>query len=242
VPLYDFPNQRVVNHLITAMPLRVSALRTLGGYTNVFAVESFIDELAAAAGQDPVAFRLAHLGDPRARAVIDAVAKQAGWKPGEKGDGTRGRGIGFAKYKTLATYVAVVAEVEIDRNSGLVRVPRAFAAADAGQIVNPDGLKNQIEGGMIQSASWTLHEAVRFDRNGITSRDWSGYPILTMPEVPEVETVLIDRPDEKPLGAGEASQGPMAAAIAIANAFADATGHRLRDLPLSPERVQAALG
>ena len=240
VPLYDFPNQRVVNHLITAMPLRVSALRTLGGYTNVFAVESFIDELAAAAGQDPVAFRLAHLGDPRARAVIDAVAKQAGWKPGEKGDGTRGRGIGFAKYKTLATYVAVVAEVEIDRNSGLVRVPRAFAAADAGQIVNPDGLKNQIEGGMIQSASWTLHEAVRFDRNGITSRDWSGYPILTMPEVPEVETVLIDRPDEKPLGAGEASQGPMAAAIA--NAFADATGHRLRDLPLSPERVQAALG
>jgi nicotinate dehydrogenase subunit B len=240
VPLYDFPNQRVVNHLITAMPLRVSALRTLGAYTNVFAVESFIDELAAAAGQDPVAFRLAHLGDPRARAVIDAVAKQAGWKPGEKGDGRHGRGIGFAKYKTLATYVAVIAEVDIDRKSGRIRVPRAFAVADAGQIVNPDGLKNQIEGGMIQSTSWTLHEAVRFDRNGITSRDWSGYPILTMPEAPEVAVALIDRPDEKPLGAGEASQGPMAAAIA--NAFADATGRRLRDLPLSPERVQAALG
>jgi len=159
---------------------------------------------------------------------------------GEKGDGTRGRGIGFARYKTLATYVAVVAEVEIDRKSGLVRVPRAFAAADAGQIINPDGLKNQIEGGMIQSTSWTLHEAVRFDRDGITSRDWSGYPILTMPEVPEVEVALIERPDEKSLGAGEASQGPMAAAIA--NAFANATGRRLRDLPLSPERVQAALG
>jgi len=240
VPLYAFPNQRVVNHLITQMPLRVSALRTLGGYTNVFAVESFFDELAAAAGRDPVAFRLAHLDDPRARAVIDTVAKNAGWKAGEKGDRTRGRGIGFAKYKTLATYVAVVAEVEIDRKSGQIRVPRAFAAADAGQVINPDGLKNQIEGGMIQSASWTLHEAVRFDRNGITSRDWSGYPILTMPEVPEIEVALIDRPDEKSLGAGEASQAPMAAAIA--NAFAHATGHRLRDLPLSPKRVQAALG
>jgi CO/xanthine dehydrogenase Mo-binding subunit len=121
-----------------------------------------------------------------------------------------------------------------------IRVPRAFAVADAGQTINPDGLKNQIEGGMIQSTSWTLHEAVRFDRDGITSRDWSGYPILTMPEVPGVEVALIDRPDEKSLGAGEASQGPMAAAIA--NAFANATGRRLRDLPLTPERVQAVLG
>lgn len=201
---------------------------------------SFIDELAAAAGQDPVAFRLAHLGDPRARAVIEMAAKKAGWKEGETGDGTRGRGIAFAKYKNLATYVAVVAEVEIDRKTGRVRVPRAFAAADAGQIINPDGLKNQIEGGIIQSTSWTLHEAVHFDRGGITSRDWSGYPILTMPEVPEVEVALVDRPDEKPLGAGEAAQGPMAAAIA--NAFAHATGRRLRDLPFTPERVRTALG
>jgi nicotinate dehydrogenase subunit B len=240
VPLYDFPNQRVVNHLITGMPLRVSALRTLGAYANVFAVESFLDELAAAAGQDPVAFRLAHLNDRRARAVIEAVTRQAGWKAGEKGDGTRGRGVGFAKYKNLAAYVAVVAEVEIDRKTGRVRVSRAFAAADAGQIINPDGLANQIEGGIIQSTSWTLHETVRFDRNGITSRDWSGYPILTMPEVPEVEVALIDRPDEKSLGAGEAALGPMAGAIA--NAFANATGHRLRDLPFSAERVQTALG
>ncbi len=125
-------------------------------------------------------------------------------------------------------------------NSGRIRVLRAFAAADAGQIINPDGLANQIEGGMIQSTSWTLHEAVRFDRNGITSRDWSGYPILTMTEVPETSVTLLDRDQEKPLGAGEASQGPMAAAIA--NAFANATGRRLRDLPFTPERVKAALG
>jgi len=181
VPFYDFPNQRVVNHLITGMPLRVSALRTLGAYTNVFAVESFMDELAIAAGQDPVAFRIAHLSDRRARAVLQVVARRAGWKAGEKGDGVRGRGIAFAQYKNLATCVAVVAEVELDRKTGRVRVPRAFAAADAGQVINLDGLANQIEGGMIQSTSWTLPEAVRFDRNGITSRDWSGYPILTIP-------------------------------------------------------------
>jgi len=239
VPLYDFPNQRVVNHLITGMPLRVSALRALGAYANVFAVESFMDELAVAAGQDPLAFRLAHLSDRRARAVLDAVTRKVGWKAGEKGDGMRGRGIAFAQYKNLATYVAVVAEVEIDRKSARVRVPRAFAAVDAGQVISRDGLANQIEGGMIQSTSWTLHEAVRFDRNGITSRDWSGYPILTMPEVPEIFVTLLLN-TQRPLGAGEASQGPMAAAIG--NAFANATGHRLRDLPFSPERVQAALG
>ena len=240
VPLYDFPNQRVVNHLITGMPLRVSALRTLGAYANVFAIESFMDELAAAAGQDPVAFRLAHLSDQRARGVIDTVARKSGWKAGEKGDGTRGRGVAFAKYKNLATYVAVVASVEVDRKTGRVRVPKAFAAADAGQNINPDGLANQIEGGMVQSTSWTLHEAVRFDRNSLTSRDWSSYPILTMPDVPDIFVSLLDRNVEKSVGAGEASQGPMAAAIA--NAFANATGHRLRDLPFTPERVQAALG
>ena len=143
VPLYDFPNQRVVNHLITGMPLRVSALRTLGAYANVFALESFMDELAAAAGQDPVAFRLAHLGDPRARAVIETAAKKAAWKEGEKGDGTRGRGIAFAKYKNLATYVAVVAEVEIDRKTGRVRVPRAFAASMPARSSTPTGSRTR---------------------------------------------------------------------------------------------------
>ena len=221
------------------MPIRVSALRTLGAYANVFATESFLDELALAAGADPVAFRLAHLKDPRARAVIEAVAKKADWKPGEKGDGRRGRGIGFAKYKTLATYVAVIADVEIDRASGRISVPRMWAAADAGQIINPDGLANQIEGGIIQSTSWTLKEEVKFDATEITSRDWATYPILTMAEAPSVEVELIDRPEERSLGAGEAAQGP--AAAAIANAFAAATGKRLRDLPLTPARVKAVL-
>ena len=240
VPLYDFPRQRITNHLIREMPLRVSALRTLGAYANVFAMESFMDELALLANADPVAFRLAHLKDPRARAVIEAVAKKADWKPGASRDGGKGRGIGFAKYKNLATYVAVVVDVEVDRNNGTVRVPRAYAAADAGQIINPDGLINQIEGGIIQSTSWTLHEEVRFDAEGIKSRDWLSYPILTMPDVPKVEVELIDRPSERSLGAGEASQGP--AVAAIANAVAHATGTRIRDLPLVPARVKAALG
>jgi CO/xanthine dehydrogenase Mo-binding subunit len=229
----------VLHHFIPDMPIRVSALRTLGAYANVFALESFMDELAAAAGADPVAFRLAHLKDPRARAVIEAAAKKAGWREGEKGDGTRGRGIAFAKYKNLACYVAVVAEVEVDRASGAVRVPRAYAAVDSGLVINPDGLINQIEGGIIQSTSWTLKEQVTFDRNGITSRDWAGYPILTMPDVPKVAVELINRPDQQALGAGEGSQGPTVGAIA--NAFAHATGRRVYDLPMNPERVKKVL-
>jgi CO/xanthine dehydrogenase Mo-binding subunit len=171
--------------------------------------------------------------------VIEAVAKAAQWKPNEKGDGIRGRGIGYARYKTVATYNAVIAEVEIDRASGRITVPRVWNAVDAGLIISPDGLTNQIEGGIIQSTSWTLHEHVRFDRNGIKSRDWASYPILTMPDVPKIETVLLNRPNERALGAGEASQGPTVAAIA--NAFANATGRRLRELPFDPARVKAVL-
>ena len=162
MPLYVFPQQKIVNHLLPEMPLRVSALRTLGAYANVFALESFMDELAAAAGSDPIAFRLRHLADPRAKAVIEAVATMAAWQPGEKGDGRRGRGIAFAKYKNLAVWCAVIAEVAVDPASGAVSVVR-LAAADAGMIVNPDGVANQIEGGIIQSTSWTLREAVAFD-------------------------------------------------------------------------------
>jgi nicotinate dehydrogenase subunit B len=239
ITLYDFPRQRTTHHLIMDNPVRTSALRTLGAYANVFAIESFMDELAAAAGVDPVEFRLAHIKDERERAVIEAVARAAAWKPGEKGDGRHGLGLGYARYKTVATHVAVIAEVEVNRTTGVVKVPRIWTAADAGQIINPDGLTNQIEGGAIQSASWTLHERVRFDRNGILSQDWMNYPILTMPDVPRVETVLIDRPNERALGAGEAAQGPTAAAIA--NAFAAATGRRIRELPLTPERVKAVL-
>ena len=240
IPLYDLPRQRITSHLIKEMPLRVSALRTLGAYANVFAIESFMDELAAAAGADPVEFRLAHLKDPRAKAVIEAAAKAAGWKAGRNGTGSSGRGIAFAKYKTLATYVAVVVDLEVDPESGRIKVPRAYAAADAGLIINPDGLTNQIEGGIVQSTSWTLHEQVRFDKSGIRSRSWDSYPILTIQEAPTVSTVLIDRPSEHSLGAGEASQGPTVAAIA--NAFAAATGRRIRELPLDSERVKAALG
>jgi CO/xanthine dehydrogenase Mo-binding subunit len=238
IPLYGFPRQRVINHLLPQMPVRVSALRTLGGYANVFALESFMDELASAAGQDPVEFRLRHLSDPRAKAVIEAVAARSGWKPGEPSDGRRGRGIGFAKYKNLAAYVAVVAEVEVDRASGEIKIPRAWAAADAGQIVNPDGLTNQIEGGIIQSASWTLRESIAYDDKQMLTRSWADYPILRMTEVPSVDVTLIDRPEERSVGAGESSQGP--AAGAIANAVAHATGRRIRDLPLTAERVKSA--
>jgi nicotinate dehydrogenase subunit B len=239
VPLYVFPQQRIVNHLLPDMPIRVSALRTLGAYANVFALESFIDELAAAAGIDPIAFRLRHLADPRAKAVIEAVSANAGWKENAKGDGHRGRGIGFAKYKNLAVWCAVIADVEVDPATGLVRVPKLWAAADAGMIVNPDGFMNQIEGGCIQATSWTLRESVPWDSTRVLARSWSDYPILRMTEVPAVDVKLIDRPEERPLGVGEGASGPTAAAIA--NAFANATGKRLRDLPLTPERVKSAL-
>jgi nicotinate dehydrogenase subunit B len=239
VPLYTFPQQKVVNHLLPDMPLRVSALRTLGAYANVFALESFIDELAQAAGADPVAFRLAQLSDPRAKTVLEAVAAMAKWTPREKGDGRRGRGVAFAKYKNLAVWCAVIAEVTVDPATGEVRVPKVWAAADAGMIVNPDGFANQIEGGCIQSTSWTLREAVAYDSTRILTRSWSDYPILRIDEVPAVEVRLIDRPDERPLGVGEGSQGPTAAAIG--NAFANATGKRIRDLPLTREKVKATL-
>ena len=199
-----------------------------------------MDELAAAAKADPVEFRLRHLTDPRARAVIEAAAKRAGWQPGQRGGDGNGRGIGFAKYKNLSAYTAVIVDVTVDRSSGNVRVVKAVAATDAGQVVNPDGLANQIEGGIIQGTSWTLKERVAFGPEGIASRDWSSYPILTFPEVPDVDVAILDRPQEKSLGAGEAAHGPTAAAIG--NAVAHATGARLRDLPLTPDRIKAAFG
>src|SRR3989454_149729 len=203
------------------------------------AVESFMDELAAAAQADPVEFRLRHMKDPRARAVIEVAAQRAGWTPKASGDGTRGRGFAFARYKNLACYCAVAADVTVDRKSGKVRVTRAVAAVDVGQVVNPDGVVNQIEGGLIQSASWTLKEALRFDRTRVTTRSWADYPILRFEEVPQVEVVILNQPNEHFLGVGEGAQGP--AAAAIANAIANATGARLRSLPFTPARVKAAL-
>src|SRR5205809_32647 len=239
IPLYDFPNQKVVKHFLPEMPLRTSALRTLGGYANVFALDSFIDELALAALADPVEFRLRHLKDPRGRAVIETAAQRAGWHPSAKGDGGRGRGFAFSKYKNLACYVAVVADVGVDRASGKVRVTRAVAAVVPGQSATPTGSANQPKAATIQSASWTLMEAVRYDRTRVSTRSWADYPIIHFGDVPQVEVVLLDRPEERFLGVGEGSQGP--AAAAIANAIAHATGRRLRALPFTPERVKQAL-
>lgn len=240
IPLYAFPNTRVVKHFVPTMPLRVSALRALGAYTNVFALESFMDELAAAAGADPVEFRLRHMEDERARDVIRAAADRFGWSERGARQQGRGRGIGFARYKNLAAYTAVAVELEVDRTSGEIRLVRAAAANDSGQIVNPDGIRNQIEGGIVQAASWTLLEAVRFDNMRVTSQDWETYPILRFTNMFEsIEVELIDRPGQPFLGTGEAAQGPTAAAIA--NAVADAVGARVRDLPLTPERVRTAV-
>ncbi len=238
VPLYDFPRQNILLHYLTDMPVRTSALRTLGAYANVFALESFIDEMAAAAGADPVEFRLRHMKNARARAVIELAAQKAGWQVNAKAGAGQGRGIAFAQYKNLAAYCAVVADVTVDRN-GNVRVTRAVSAVDAGLIVNPDGVVNQIEGGIIQSASWTLKEQVKFDRQRITTRSWADYPIFTFADVPKVEVHLINRPEERSLGTGEGSQGPTVAAIA--NAIAHATGKRLRDLPFTSEKVRATI-
>jgi CO/xanthine dehydrogenase Mo-binding subunit len=235
VPIYDFPNQRVVNHYVRDMPVRTSALRSLGAYANVFAIESFMDELAHAAGVDPIAFRLRHLKDPRARAVIDAVARRAEWNRWKPAEG-RGHGIGFAKYKNLGAYCAAIAEVDVSHE---VHVSRLVLAVDVGLVINPDGVINQIEGGAIQSTSWTLKEQVKLGAGGIASLGWEDYPILKFSEVPAVEVELIDRPELPAVGAGEAAQGPTGAAIA--NAVAHALGLRVRELPLTSERIVAAI-
>lgn len=239
IPLYRLGRARVAHDFVTEMPLRVSALRSLGAYMNVFTIESFCDEMAEAAGADPVAFRLAHLDDPRARAVIEAAAERFGWGQGlPKG---RGAGFAFARYKNLAAYCALAVEVEVIRESGRVRLVRAQAAVDAGQVVNPHGIRDQIEGGIIQAMSWSLFEAVAHDAEGPTSRDWSTYPIARFPDIPErLDVHLIDRPGQPFLGTGEVAQGPTAAALA--NAIRQAAGVRLRELPMRPEMVKAAIG
>jgi CO/xanthine dehydrogenase Mo-binding subunit len=235
-PLYDFPALRITNHRLLVMPIRTSALRTLGAFANVFAIESFMDELAAERGEDPVAFRLRHLKDPRARAVIEAAARRAGWSRWTKRDGV-GHGIGFARYKNFGAYCAAVAEVEGDAD---IRVRRLVLAVDVGEVVNPDGVANQMEGGAVQATSWVLKEAVRFDRRRITSDTWEAYPILRFSEAPAVEVEIIARPAEKAMGAGEAAHGPVAGAIA--NAVFDALGVRVRDLPITRDRLIAAMG
>ena len=241
IPIYTIPSAKVVYHFLPTMPVRVSALRALGGFMNVFAIESFMDELAAAAGADPVEFRLKHLDDARAREVITTAAERFGWANKPRAAPGSGRGFGFARYKNLAAYCAVACEIEVDRDSGRARMRRAVAAVDSGQVVNSDGIANQIEGAILQSLSWTLYESVTFNERRITSVDWSSYPILRFSAVPdEMEIHVIDRPGMPFLGSGEAGQGP--AAAAVANAVANATGHRFRDLPISAARIKAAIG
>ena len=242
-PPYAFPETRIVKHLVHDLPLRVSALRTLGAYANVFAAESFLDELAHAAGADPLDYRRRHLADARTRAVLDAAAERFGWTARAAGrqavgsSGGAGRGIAVARYKNAKSYCAVAVEARVGEDAA-IHLLRAVIAADAGEIVDPDGLAAQLEGGFVQAASWTLLEAVAWNRDGIASRDWESYPILRFGAVPEIETVLVDRPGEPFLGAGEASCGP--AGAAIANAVFDATGVRARRLPLTPENLREA--
>jgi nicotinate dehydrogenase subunit B len=234
IPLYDFPSWKIESHRLLTMPIRTSALRTLGAQGNVFAIESFLDELAAERGEDPVTFRLRHLSDQRAKDVIRAAAKRANWKP-EKRAGT-GYGLGFARYKNTGAYCAVIAEVEGAED---IRVKRLTIAVDVGEAINPDGVVNQIEGGAIQATSWVLKERVRFDRDRITSNTWTSYPILRFSEVPEVDVEVIPRPDMEPLGAGEAAHGPVTAAIA--NAVFDALDVRVRSLPITRDNLIEAM-
>jgi len=234
-PLYAIAAKRIVHHLVPQVPLRTSALRGLGAMPNVFAIESFIDELAARAGADPVAYRLSLLDDARARGVIGHVARMCDWD--KRIAAEPAVGIGFARYKNRAAYAAVVAQVAVEEE---IRLARVWCATDAGLVVNPDGAINQLEGGILQAASWVLKEQVRLDSSGLRGRDWDTYPVLKFSDVPEVTVELIDpQSDNPPLGVGEATAGPTAAAIG--NAVARALGARLRDLPLTRERVMAAL-
>lgn len=235
-PLYAIPNVRVVKRVPTELPFRTSSLRGLGAYVNVFAIETLMDEMAHALGRDALAFRLAHLEDARARAVLERLGKLCDW--GTKRPEGEGLGIAFARYKNNAAYCALAARVAAGGED--IRVTHMYAVVDAGEAINPDGIANQVEGGMVQSASWTLKEAVRFEGDVIGARDWDDYPILKFSETPRVRVEIIARPEEKPLGVAEAAQGP--AAAAIANAVHDALGVRVRRLPLTREAIIAASG
>jgi CO/xanthine dehydrogenase Mo-binding subunit len=238
---YGIPEKRTTAHWVAGSPLRSSALRSLGGTHNTAANEWFLDEIAAATDADPVALRLRLLDDPRAVAVVETAAERAGWgMPVPEIEGLlTGRGFAYVRYELDHAYVATVAEVAVDPGSGEVRVTRMVVAHDCGRIVNPDGVRAQVEGNVIQGVSRALKEQVTWDDRSVTSLTWAEYPILTFPEVPEIEVVLVDRPGESSLGAGEPAICVVPAAIG--NAIFAATGARLRELPFTPERVRAAL-
>jgi CO/xanthine dehydrogenase Mo-binding subunit len=236
VPLYDVPAHRILHHLVRRPPVRTSALRGLGALPNVYAIECLMDELAARAGEDPVAYRLSILSEPRARRLIERVAERANWKARGPGGNGQGLGLAFARYKNRAAYAAVAAAVTA---SETVKVDRIWCVADAGLVVNPDGARNQLEGGIVQAVSWTLKEQVTFDEQGIASVDWERYPILKFSELPEIEAELVEADGNSSLGVGECSVGPTAAAIG--NAVAHALGVRINDMPLTRERIMSAL-
>ena len=236
VPLYDVPAHRILHHLVMRPPVRTSALRGLGALPNVFAIELLIDDLAARAGEDPVAYRLSILSEPRARRLVELVAERAGWAArGPSGTG-KGLGLAVARYKNRAAYAAVVAAVTVQET---VKVDRVWCVADAGLVVNPDGARNQLEGGIVQAVSWTLKEQVKLDAEGIASRDWESYPILRFSEVPEMQVEFVDGAGNPTLGVGECTVGPTAAAIG--NAVNHALGVRIHDMPLTRDRIMAAL-
>jgi CO/xanthine dehydrogenase Mo-binding subunit len=244
---YNFANRYTVCHRLAETPFRPSWIRSPGRMQNTFANESFLDELAAASGSDPLQFRLRHLNDPRGIELLRHLGRFAQWAPRQASTRTadnsavfRGRGLSYIHYELVRTYVGAVADVEVNKTSGEIRVTRFSIVHDCGQIINPDGTRNQIEGSVIQTMSRTLREEVRFNRSTITSRDWATYPILTFPEIPEIEIELMSRPNEKPWGVGEATAAVVPAAIS--NAVFDATGIRLRSVPFRPEKVKAALG
>lgn len=240
-PLYAFDNMDIRYHFVPEMPMRVSALRSLGAHLNIFTMESVLDELAKAGGVDPLAFRLAHMEDERARAVMLRATEAFGWSKRPRGDGRRGCGMAFARYKNRGAYCAIALEIEIERETGAITIHRVNAAVDAGQPANPNGIRNQIEGGIIQSLSWAIHEEMTYDTSKRTSFDWGSYPILRFDQVPgSIDVEIIESVGLPFLGAGEASQGPTSAALA--NAIADAAGVRLCDMPLTPTKVKAAIG
>jgi nicotinate dehydrogenase subunit B len=241
---YKFANIKTVCHRLETTPFRPSWIRTPGRMQNTYANECFMDELAAAAGADPLAFRLKYLDDKRGIELLERLAALAKWEKRSSpqkasGDVVKGRGISYVKYELVRTYVGAVVEVEVDTSSGRIRVTRFYVVHDCGQIINPDGLRNQIDGNVLQTVSRTLKEEVTFDRSKVTSLDWQSYPILTFPEAPEIVVELIDRPNEKPWGAGEPSASVVPSAIS--NAVFDATGVRLRSIPYSPAKVKAAM-
>ncbi len=246
---YSFDNVHTMAHRLADTPFRPSWIRTPGRLQNTFANESFIDEICAATRTDPMQFRVDHLKDPRGLELLQRLVKLSGWESrpsprtdqpaGQEGDVARGRGMAYVKYEMVRTYIGLVAEVEVTRSTGAIKVTKVYVAHDCGQIINPDGLRNQIEGNVIQTTSRVLMENVTFDRGMVTSLDWSTYPIITFPDVPEVVMDLIDRPTEKPWGAGEPSSAVVPGAIS--NAVFDAVGARMRSVPMTPAKVLAAM-